>query len=793
MSDLRKKRIRFDEKKDVSQHHNKTDAIELQSKDAEYEQFKEIYMKVQVGNQELEEAQKNSELMHNIEKNVRESSPDLKIVKMGKTDESGSKETCSVSSGKKELSGERKENVLDVNKNWDEKYINLMDSELQRYFKEYSDEVGKYPNWGVYITNGFESFLRNHRNIFNKVKEVLLDKINEVNENKEIEKFIENHIKFSNLSRNEIRGILKEMGIGISNVTIRKVSLEDVYNGDLEKHNERFSINPYEKNTDEKRKSIIEAGTAENHRSLNKLSKEFETTRKSIRKILIKIKGEDWVREEYPAPEKILDKKRRAIIEAGTAENHGSLNSLSEEFETTIDSIRKILVKVKGDAWYKEEYSVIIPDEKRRAIIEAGTADNHSSLNKLSEEFNLAPKTIRRMLVKEKGEDWVREEYTAPKKVSDEKRKAIIEAGTVDNHGSLNSLSKEFNVHQRTAKGILIEERGEAWYKEEYSWLISDEKRRAIIEAGTAENHGSLNSLSEEFNVDQITARGILIEERGEAWYKEEYPTQERIPDEKIKAIIEDGTAKNHGPLNNLAEKHNVSDYSVRKILVEEKGEDWVKEEFPQKIPSEKGILTHNLVKSYLTKVFDERRKQSPEVPKMVSEPIIYSGSSKCADIGFKNIPNYLRKLLSKNNLFQRLNIDPEDIKHIRFVQFDFTNWVSKENIINKAIKYQHYEALIFIVGTSWRYEKLIIEIPNDKAILYPENIKVISYELFADLLDLQGAERDEFMEIIKLNEGNKLEALKKMCDNDNQKLHYTGDDIKGFLEDNTLLDFWMK
>lgn len=59
------------------------------------------------------------------------------------------------------------------------------------------------------------------------------------------------------------------------------------------------------------------------------------------------------------------------------------------------------------------------------------------------------------------------------------------------------------------------------------------------------------------------------------------------------------------------------------------------------------------------------------------------------------------------------------------------------------------------------------------------------------DLLDLQGNERDEFIKIIKLNEGNKIEALREMWKNTNQKLHYVRGDLKGFLENNTSLDFW--
>lgn len=90
MSDLRKKNIKFDEKKDVSHYHNNnTDAIELQSKDAENELFKKILLKSQGGDYESKEAQKESELKNNIEKKVRISCPDLKIVKMGKTDEAG--------------------------------------------------------------------------------------------------------------------------------------------------------------------------------------------------------------------------------------------------------------------------------------------------------------------------------------------------------------------------------------------------------------------------------------------------------------------------------------------------------------------------------------------------------------------------------------------------------------------------------------------------------------------------------------------------------------------------------
>lgn len=143
--------------------------------------------------------------------------------------------------------------------------------------------------------------------------------------------------------------------------------------------------------------------------------------------------------------------------------------------------------------------------------------------------------------------------------------------------------------------------------------------------------------------------------------------------------------------------------------------------------------------------------------------------------------------------MFQRLNIEPESIEHIEFVQYDFTNLVTKKKIITKSVKYQHYKVMNFIVGTYWHRKESIINVPRDKAIMYPENIRVISYDLFADLLDLQGDERDIFMEIIKLNEENNIKALREMWENDDYKLHYDRKTINGFLENNTRLDYWME
>ncbi len=88
-----KKRIKFDGRRDVSQHHNKTDAIEFQSENTQNGLFKKILIKFQGGDQKLKEAQKQSELIDKIYKNAKEPYPDSKIMKIGKTDELGRKES----------------------------------------------------------------------------------------------------------------------------------------------------------------------------------------------------------------------------------------------------------------------------------------------------------------------------------------------------------------------------------------------------------------------------------------------------------------------------------------------------------------------------------------------------------------------------------------------------------------------------------------------------------------------------------------------------------------------------
>ncbi len=272
-------------------------------------------------------------------------------------------------------------------------YINLMDSELQCYFKEYSDKTGRKPNWGIYVTSDLKNFLENHEKIPNTVKVELMNRISKINKNLEIVNFIKNQIKSAKLSQHEIISISRKMGLGMSKKTIKTARM-------LKRKREM---------SDYKRNAIIKDATAIDHDSGSKLIRKYKIGKKTFKDILIEAKGEKWYEKKYHAYERISSEKRRDMIKAATVKGHGSLPSLSREFKVDCQTYKKLLIEAKGKDWVEEEYPTLseILSKKRKDIIKAGTAKNHPSLTKLSEMFNVSIGSIKKILEEEKGEEYV--------------------------------------------------------------------------------------------------------------------------------------------------------------------------------------------------------------------------------------------------------------------------------------------------------------------------------------------------------------------------------------------------
>ena len=159
---------------------------------------------------------------------------------------------------------------------------------------------------------------------------------------------------------------------------------------------------------------------------------------------------------------------------------------------------------------------------------------------------------------------------------------------------------------------------------------------------------------------------------------------------------------------------------------------------------------------------------------KYYSEPSIYQDRRKPDGMILEN-NNFLHDRLTnpKNGQYLSisLKIDSNKIDHIKTTQVDFTNDVSNENIVNKIEKYQSKDTILMIVGTKWYPYEETKPLPDDARIKYPENIKVISHDLFADLIGLEGENREYYNKVIEFNYYNNLNSLKALY---NYDLSYT-------------------
>jgi len=170
-----------------------------------------------------------------------------------------------------------------------------------------------------------------------------------------------------------------------------------------------------------------------------------------------------------------------------------------------------------------------------------------------------------------------------------------------------------------------------------------------------------------------------------------------------------------------------------------------------------------------LTGYFNDKGEE-----KFFAEPRIYPGVSKGCDGLILNDNSYLQNRLKNSyngeisKLIHGMLADSinNQFDHIKAIQFDFTNDITDQNIIDKSIKYERPDLMLYIVGTNWYPYDPIKKLPNDSSILYPENTKVISNELLADFIGLQGEDRNRFEHIINLNYDKNIDSLKTFFKN---------------------------
>ena len=622
------------------------------------------------------------------------------------------------------------------------KYSILMDSKIQNTFRKYHNEMGKYPNYGRNLKKDFIEWVEK----IEKDPEIS-EKIKEIQNNQEISKFIKDKIQNLNLSQNEISKKLNETGLSINRKTIGNYALNQVFKGNKVEYNKRF-----DKSLEPKIKGRI----------INKINVEVE---------------------KYIA-----------------GAQHDSLYKIAKKFpevsKTMIDKIAKneISQDIYAKMWPSTSGTVDLKTKQNvRNVIEREVQEgNPRSLRNISGDFpNVSTPTISDLAKKMYPEKY-KEFWPAIEKISEERKVRIINTiqneAQKENPRTLRGIHKDFpeigaDTIKRLAHQAVSKEIHYKIWSNEIPENIKGRIREIIRNEVNLPNPRSLNSIRKEFGVGMQSVIRIAKEEVPKEIYKKIWPAPEEISPE-TKIIIINDIRYSKLNINEIAEICGVSTTSISNISQNEVFKDCIekhKERFPYYESFEIGNYTHLNINSVITKFLNENINE-----KYYSEPMIYPDGKRPDGLILENDGFVQKRLLNTINgeyLREKLDLDANNLDQIKATQFDFTNNISNENLINKIGKYQSEDSLLIIVGTRWHLFDEIKQLPKDERIKYPQNVRVISHELAADFLGLKNKEKKLYEKIIDNNNDCNLNSLQDLYHNELSKINrHNTEDLRQYM-----------
>ncbi len=103
----------------------------------------------------------------------------------------------------------------------------LFNPKLKELYKEFYDSTNQHANLGTKIRESFKDFVKDHENLTPKESKELLDKVNEINNDKMIEKYIKHQLEMTTHAKRIIMRDFKEIkGLSISESTIKNIEKE---------------------------------------------------------------------------------------------------------------------------------------------------------------------------------------------------------------------------------------------------------------------------------------------------------------------------------------------------------------------------------------------------------------------------------------------------------------------------------------------------------------------------------------------------------------------------------------
>lgn len=629
-----------------------------------------------------------------------------------------------------------------------EKSLNSI-SKLSPKFLEYinhTKNLGKdkipnlYPNRGTRITNKFTNWIKEKEIDPFKLKSIL-NQVERINNGKNIQEIIKNEINTTNKSQKDISCSLKTYGLNVSPQTIKSVAFKQVYNNNKKNLEDRFPPSQYIR-----KKHSLDPNNL-SHENINKLTDKFKKFNEIFQEYpnrggKITNKFIDWIRDN----EKDLELRNKLIKNVTNINEKGEIIQLAlDNTLNTSHSLREISDAIKEKGIYVSHHAVA--DFGLEHVFKGDTSQFNNRFPK--------PTDIISKKEEEKIANYIKEE---------------IKQGNIS---SMRKVAEKFDrsrgaIRRISEKNIKKSELDKIWIANKDK--VSKDKIEKIREEVKNYYPKSIRKMKESFGVSEKAISRIAKEENSKDEYERKWPAYKNIDIKIRNAVINDIKSTNLNQAE-IADKYSITRHSVRRFAKEDvyttdvKG---FKSRFPKDFSSELGIETHKCVLDEVTKFFNTKYDE-----KFISEPGIYPGSpNKGSDGLILNNENFLQKRLQdpKNTIDLSLLIHDIPAKslnnqfdHIKAVQVDFTNDITDRNIIEKCGKYQDPNLMLYIVGTRWYPYESVKELPNDEAILYPENLKVINHELFADLIGLQGEAKEHYDQIIDLNYNRNISALKKI------------------------------
>ena len=122
-----------------------------------------------------------------------------------------------------------------------------------------------------------------------------------------------------------------------------------------------------------------------------------------------------------------------------------------------------------------------------------------------------------------------------------------------------------------------------------------------------------------------------------------------------------------------------------------------------------------------------------------------------------------MNRLFKCPRLLKELRLDKTNLENIEAFMFDYTNDISDENIKEKSSKYQKENMILFIIGTRWKKWRKDAR----KRVLdtFYKNVRVIRFDLFAELIGLEGELLRDFEYGLELSHSLDLDALREFCE----------------------------